>query len=81
VTDEIKSQRAKQMLGDPLFAEICTSLRDAIFDAWQQAKTTELREELWHRLKAVDMLRSELERVAVDGDVTRWNRRLRNTQT
>lgn len=79
--DEIKSQRAKAILGDPIFKEVLASMEEALFVAWRNATRTEVREETWHRLKAVGMLREELDRIAIDGDVSRWNRRrLQNTQ-
>jgi hypothetical protein len=81
VTDEIKSQRVKSILGDPVFLEVMEAMRDTAVDAWEHAPTIEAREQHWHRIKAIKMLRADLESIAIDGDVSRWNRRLRKTQT
>ena len=58
---------AKRLMGD--LEPHLAALEAKLLKAWREdAKTPDVREEAWHRVKALDMLRAELSRLIEGGD-------------
>lgn len=81
MTDEIKSARVKQFLNDPVIANAFERIKLATIDeGWKDSAPAEKREDSWYMYRAIGLLEKELRSIAVDGDVSRWNRGLRGKQ-
>lgn len=64
-----RAERARAIIEDPLLVEAFDTLRQFYTDQWttSPAGATALREDTWHRLKALTEVRFELQRVLTDG--------------
>ena len=65
--DREAGQKAKGLLTE--LAPYMDALDARLLKVWREdAKTPEVREETWHRMKALDMLRAELRQLIESGD-------------
>jgi len=69
-----RSERARAIIEDPLLVEAFDRLEAVYIDGWRvtQSDDTAGREALWHRIKALSMLRADLASVLQDGTVARY---------
>lgn len=76
---EVRSKRAKALLEDPILAEILQSLADRAIAEWTNSNSTDaaVRDHAWHRVKAIQSLRDELESAARDSAVRDFNAKVK----
>jgi hypothetical protein len=57
---ETKGDRAAQILETEVYQEAIVGAKARIADEWAQAEDPEKRDDLWHKLKAIDAVTTEL---------------------
>jgi hypothetical protein len=74
---ETRSTRAAALLNDTVLIEALKSVRERAVSDWDntQPGETAAREYHWHRVRAVDDLRKELESFAADAAVRKFNKK------
>ena len=48
-----KGHRAEALLNDPLIVEALSEIEQTLRDQWDDANTTDIREELWYTMKGM----------------------------
>lgn len=67
IAEREAGSKAKTLLAD--LEPYLAALEAELMQIWREtAKTADVREETWHRLKALDMLRADLGRLINGGD-------------
>jgi hypothetical protein len=68
-----RAERARAVIEDPLLVGAFEALHARYLVGWQETRSDDTagREALWHRIKALAMLRAELETVLADGLLAR----------
>lgn len=78
MTDAEKlSAHAKQMLADPLFTEVLKTVEEAFIGHWRRAADPGTRENAWHALNSLELVKIELKSIADNAAVTAFNKRMR----
>jgi hypothetical protein len=74
---ETRATRAQALLNDAVLKEALQSVRDRAVSDWDNSQPgeTAAREYHWHRVRAVDDLRKELEAFSADAAVRKFNKR------
>lgn len=55
-----RGQRAAALLQDPLIVEALDGIEQTLRDQWENAVTTDIREELWYTLKGMQRFKNLL---------------------
>jgi hypothetical protein len=58
--NEAKGEAARRILADETFKEAVQGARKRIKDQWEAAESKDVRESLWHQLRALDAVPQEL---------------------
>lgn len=77
LTPEQRSQRAKDLINDPVLTEIINSVKAEALADWVSTGMTdsEKREAAWHRYVAVQIVVDKLHAAASDAAVRKFNAR------
>lgn len=68
IQERAEGHKARTLMGE--IAPYLDIVEARCMKAWREdAKTPEVREEAWHRVKALDMIRAELGRLIEGGDI------------
>lgn len=78
-TAEQRSERANELLDDPLIQHVFDTLEMRYVDAWRASKYDDygVREQAYERLMALHEFRADLEMIATDSAIKAFNRRSR----
>jgi hypothetical protein len=60
MTPDERLRAAKALDQNPLLEESCDKTIENCFTAWQASRSVTEREELWSRVKAIQLLRNEI---------------------
>jgi hypothetical protein len=74
VDAETKGDRAAQILETEVYQEAILGAKQRITSAWAQADDPTEREDLWHKLQAIDGVTTELKIIRDRGIVARQKR-------
>jgi hypothetical protein len=74
VDAETKGDRAAQILETEVYQEAVMGAKQRITMEWAQAEDPALREDLWHKLQAIDGVTTELKIIRDRGIVARQKR-------
>jgi hypothetical protein len=68
-----RADRARAIIEDELLVAAFANLEATYVEAWQATRSDDTagREALWHRIKALGMVRADLNRVLEDGMIAR----------
>lgn len=66
-----QADRARLIIEDPVLVAAFTALEARYIQGWRAAYDAASRDELWHRIKALDKLQDELAGVLNDGLMAR----------
>jgi hypothetical protein len=61
VTKEQRAIKAKELKENPLLPEVFKAVEENCFSSWRIANTVEMRETHWALMKALTLIRSELD--------------------
>lgn len=78
---ETKGERARQILENEVYQDAVLSAKQRIKDEWGSEPGAEARERLWHKLKAIDALTTELTIIQGNGAVERDRRARKERQS
>ena len=71
---ETKGERAKQILENEVYQGAVEGAKQGIKDRWSRESNPDERENLWHRLQAIDAVTNELVKIRDRGTVERTTR-------
>lgn len=74
---ELQSQRAKQLLKDPVLRAAFDQLGRQYFDAWKIEPDRDKRDNLWHRFTCLEEVLGQLEVIATNWAMSTKHKNLR----
>lgn len=81
MSEESKGQSAERILTDEVFQEAVEGAKARLKDEWAAAESRDIRESLWHQLKALDAVPRELRSIRDRGVMHRSDREKREKRT
>lgn len=78
-TAEQRSERASELLDDPLIQHVLDMMELKYVDAWRSSGygDTDIRDQAYQRLQALHEFRADLEMFATESAIRKFNRRSR----
>jgi len=69
MTDELREEKAKRLLNDPLLLEAFETLKKDLMDRWEQSGSSELeaRESIWLAMRLLDKIHGHFSSIVETG--------------
>ena len=73
MNDELREEKAKRILQDPLFVEAFDVLRKDLMDRWEHSGSSELeaRESIWLAMRLLDRIHGHLQSIVETGHMAK----------
>ena len=74
MSEELRTEHARRLLGDKLFTESWNELRVQLMKEWEHSQhlDVERRESLWLSVKLLDRLMAHFESIVENGQMTQY---------